>query len=531
MKILRANSLAIAAISILLAGSSLSNAEAADIKPPAPNADWLETTNYYRMASDLAPIKADPELMANAQAHAYYLANTPAEFFTGSYVSAHTENPASPAYSAAGAKSASNVTTGMFTYQSEAIDSWMIAPFHTMGFLRENLEKSGFGFAKGTADNYTHSTFEVLGLNNSIKQSKTILFPGNGSYIRLNKFTGENPDPREGCGSDWKNFSGLPIFASFINPIQKGNSGALTLPDNSVLSAASDICLVDQYTFKTSDSIYGPAGRSIIAGDNMIMLIPKNPLAPGKYGVSITQANGNITKWNFNVIGIPEATAINNNFAEDRIDWKASEPALDNPVVGYELVLTSTKDKQVSNYKANGIETYISTANIPDGTYWGCLKVNAAYTTSSCKLLYWIDIKHGWRVVNTQIKFGSNPRITFDQQPLRGKVGGTEPEVKVLIKTASGQVVREDTLPGSSREYDIKYLGDGKKYVACLYSVTQSASDCMQWNFNYTYTPPTPAKPTPAKIAGTVCSKLNSTKTVDGKKYRCTKSGSKLLWK
>ena len=119
---------------------------------------------------------------------------------------------------------------------------------------------------------------------------------------------------------------------------------------------------------------------------------------------------------------------------------------------------------------------------------------------------------------------------------MRGKAGGTEPEVKVLIKTANGEVVREDTLRGSSREYDIKYLGDGKKYVACIYSVTESVNDCTQWNFNYTYTPPAPAKPaptksTPAKIAGTVCSKLNSTKTFGGKKYRCIKSGSKLLWK
>ena len=155
----------------------------------------------------------------------------------------------------------------------------------------------------------------------------------------------------------------------------------------------------------------------------------------------------------------------------------------------------------------------------------------AAYTTSSCRSLYWININHGWRVVDSQMKFGSNPRITFDLQPMRGKAIGSKPEIKVLIKSANGSVVREDTLPGDSREYDIKYLGDGKKYSACIYSVTQSVSECQQWNFNYTYTPTSPTKPSGTKIEGTTCSKLNSFKTVDGKKYRCTKSGSRLLWR
>mgnify|MGYP006273622257 CR=1 FL=1 len=42
------------------------------------------------------------------------------------------------------------------------------------------------------------------------------------------------------------------------------------------------------------------------------------------------------------VIGAPVPKPINDNAANDQIEWKAPEPAVDNPVVNYELVLTST---------------------------------------------------------------------------------------------------------------------------------------------------------------------------------------------
>lgn len=87
----------------------------------------------------------------------------------------------------------------------------MQAPLHAIGLLRDNLKTTGYATAINDRTGQAHTGLDVInGLVGS--RRKIITFPGNGSMVRLYKFVGESPDPRESCGKDWEKFRGLPIL-------------------------------------------------------------------------------------------------------------------------------------------------------------------------------------------------------------------------------------------------------------------------------------------------------------------------------
>jgi hypothetical protein len=132
-----------------------------------------------------------------------------------------------------------------------------------------------------------------------VTRTKNILFPGANSEVYINDFTGESPEPRETCGSNYKSFTGLPIFASLLSTPTSDLSVELTTPSGKVLKNKSDVCIVTEINFKSSDPIYGAAGRGIIAADHLVLIIPKQPLAEGAYKVSITQSGLETIAWSF----------------------------------------------------------------------------------------------------------------------------------------------------------------------------------------------------------------------------------------
>lgn len=64
---------------------------------------WLAAVNAWWTASGRAPVTENAVWSSGIGVHLTYLARTPASDFTGAYASLHTENPASPYYTAAGA--------------------------------------------------------------------------------------------------------------------------------------------------------------------------------------------------------------------------------------------------------------------------------------------------------------------------------------------------------------------------------------------------------------------------------------------
>jgi hypothetical protein len=270
-----------------------------------PNVEnnWLATLNSYRQSSGVNPVKENLRYTLASQHHADYLAMTATDFQVGKYQNLHKENPESPYFSRDGATLGAGViawTTGKY---ASAVDNLMTAPFHAIGMLRENLVEVGFGTAIAGENAYSPKTrvtdiSVVSGLRYK-PRSKVILFPGPNSTTHLNSFSGENPEPREVCSKNYREFQGLPIFASLLHRPQKNLAVSLQLPNGKILIEGKDLCVVTENNFLSTDPIYGSAGKSIIRADHLVLIIPKSPLQEGKHRVDLVESGHPNMNWSF----------------------------------------------------------------------------------------------------------------------------------------------------------------------------------------------------------------------------------------
>jgi hypothetical protein len=293
-------------LAALLAGLGLSPGVAASAPVRAAehvvSGDWLGEVNYYRVATGLAPVGDERAWDQGIRSHLVYLAKTPASYLTGTYASLHTENPASPYYTAAGAKEAasSNLFYGEFGFTPrDFIDGWLSAPFHAVGILRPQLKLVAFAYSAGTGD----AGLDVIsGLDYAQSLPKTpVMFPGPGAPTNLSTFRGESPDPLQTCG--WEKLTeavGLPLVLLLPSPPLAGLTARLDRPGGVIeTNANGGLCVVDSHTFVPSDPIYGPTALDILKGDNAVFLVPRAPLTPGNYFVSVGQPGHPEISWEF----------------------------------------------------------------------------------------------------------------------------------------------------------------------------------------------------------------------------------------
>jgi hypothetical protein len=367
--------------------TGLSPVQGADFASPSdPSAGWLQTINYYRTASGLLPVTENAAFTKGVLNHATYLAKTNPALMSGRYESRHSENPASPYATISGVTTgAGDLTSNSIPTESEPIDAWMTAPFHAVGLLRENLRTSGFGQAFNVnSGNYEQGVSVLSGLVR-VPRTKNILFPGPNSKVRLNAFTGENPDPRESCGPDWQNYLGLPIWASLVATPPSMVFAALTTPSGAVLTSSADLCVVDKSNFKTSDSIYGPVGKSIIAADNLVMVIPKNPLGAGIYQVKLSMPDRPVIAWSFGVIApLPSQIVLNypTRRSPNIYSWQAVSGTADNIVLGYQVILTNSIGKPPQ--LINVTDTAFDASSLDPGDYSICVRARGSAGNSAC---------------------------------------------------------------------------------------------------------------------------------------------------
>ncbi len=176
--------------------------------------DWLTQINVYRAAAGLNTVTDQPSWTTGLQHHLTYLANTPPQYRTGQYQSAHTENPASPYYTSDGATEGgrSDLFQGAVGWNPvDFINGWLPAPFHAIGMLRSQLTQVAFASDPYTGD----AGLDVLGGLDSSRTAATapILFPGPGMTTDLTQFAGESPNPLESCGPQFSQQPGLPLIA------------------------------------------------------------------------------------------------------------------------------------------------------------------------------------------------------------------------------------------------------------------------------------------------------------------------------
>lgn len=288
-------------------------APAAEIATPTATAspDWLTEINAYRTASGLNPVTNQPSWEQGLRNHFAYLANTPKSFLTGEYANQHTENPQSPCYTADGALEGgrSNLSFGgVGPTPVKDIDGWLTAPLHAIGMLRPNLTQVAYASDPGTGN----AGLDVSGgLDSSIPARTTpVLFPGPDMTTNLTSYGGENPDIMESCAPGFSASPGLPLILLLPGVPSKDLAASVSGPDGSVQSTGNgQLCVVDEHTFRSSDTVYGPTGLQILQGDHAVFLVAKVPYAVGRSTVGVSQTGGAPFSWAFTVSPTGPVTA------------------------------------------------------------------------------------------------------------------------------------------------------------------------------------------------------------------------------
>jgi hypothetical protein len=262
---------------------------------------WLQEINYYRVGAGLKPVTDDRAWDRGIVNHLRYLAKTPARYRTGKYADEHLENPKSPYYTKSGALEASrsDLLQGAAGSLGD-IDVWLGAPFHAIGMLRSALTKVAF------AARYGYAGLDVIGgLGYAKPDPKAILFPGNHVTTNLTSFGGELPNPLQSCHftrAAHRKPVGLPLIALLPATPSRTLTAQLAWPGGHVEGTkASTLCMVDQYTYHSTDKIYGPTGKQILIFDHAVLLFPSGTLTSGSYRATIHDGTKASYTWTFKV--------------------------------------------------------------------------------------------------------------------------------------------------------------------------------------------------------------------------------------
>jgi len=234
----------------------------------------------------LQPVVEEPTWSDEARAHSCYMLQNGI---------GHDETPGLPGYTPGGdiAGNSGNVavSSSIEATARNHVELWMTGPFHAIGVLRHSLRTSGFGrCAESETPTPWHSggTLDVIrGIDSGATRPSTpIVFPGDGATVPLNRFITESPDPLAMCG--WTGSAGLPLIAMMPSDATTADS-TLTGPDGPI-----ETCTLHE------DNVSDATARSILDGDNAIVVMPREVLVDGVYTATVNSNGGNVT-WSFTV--------------------------------------------------------------------------------------------------------------------------------------------------------------------------------------------------------------------------------------
>ena len=444
------------------------------IAVPSKDAGWLETLNYYRLSSGVEPVTENPILSANAMKHSVYLAKSDPKYLTGIYENPHSENPESPYYTKEGANSGTNLTS--VARESDAIDSWMQAPLHAIGLLRDNLKSTGYATAIDDRNGRAHTGLDVInGLVGS--RIKVITFPGDGAIVRLNKFTGESPDPRESCGKDWEKFRGLPIFASLTTTPPRDITGKIVTPEGKTLLPGDDLCVVTQYSWVSTDRVIS-YGNQIMAGEKLVLLIARSPLSPGKHSVSISGTGISPLNWSFTVL--PPLPKVVHIFDVDKqmILWSPVTVSAPGLLAGYTVIARDRASNRSKEYKTNDVS--LSTLDWTAGEYWICVKVRSSSDESECDTFYLARVFEKLPTVNFYTD-SNIEEITWD--PIA--ISDPNRKISYVVKTWNRITNKITDFPANGQKFSTSSWDDGGYWI-CVQAIAPGAESSCSSYWGYT---------------------------------------------
>jgi uncharacterized protein YkwD len=300
---------------------------ATDGREPSTSAneqpEWLLQINEAREGAGLTPI-VDNKFLSDADArHARYLVKNHARFELGAKM--HDEDPSNPWYTSTGqvagrtgdviAPSHSELT------DDEAIEGWLLAPFHALPILDPTLREAGFGryceagwcaavlnFGRGSSWSLTntapvaqHQRFTESSISDATEPqesgllAKPIEYPSDGATVKHVRFRmREFPDPLSAC-PNYQMPTGSIILISFGRDFSPVISDASLTTDGKAL----ETCTVTADSYRNSDPTQLNAAQSGLKHYAAALIIPRAPLDAGKsYSVSVTSGEKTY-QWSF----------------------------------------------------------------------------------------------------------------------------------------------------------------------------------------------------------------------------------------
>lgn len=297
--------------------------------------DWLGIVNTYRQMSGLAPVAANPAWNDGVVNHSCYMLQNGIT---------HEESPGAPGYTSSGDLAGRNsniaVSSSVSATARNHLDLWMTGPFHAIGILRHNLSSSAFGLCSNASTPSWHSagTLDVLrGIDAGRARPATpIVFPGRNATVPLTRFITEFPNPMTYCG--WTGGAGLPLIAMMPGVVSSA-SATLTGPSGPISTCVLHRANTD-----------GTA-QSILAGENAVVVMPREELADGTYTATVNSNGGNVS-WSFNV---------------DHDAPLAPTPIPDIPIVDTEPTSDPARFQAVSPFREVDSRTGLGTVRLRAG--------------------------------------------------------------------------------------------------------------------------------------------------------------------
>jgi len=284
----------------------------ADVPESNSSADdlWLNPLNRYRESAGLKPVTVNPRFSRGDYLHSRYIVkNFGKQIAAGINLgpAMHFEDRSKPWYTPEGAAAgrAGDIDEAWNPHgtmaPSWALDNWMQSPFHRFPILNPHLHSVGYGYVCEAG-----VCIAALNLNGDVDPimappaplAAPIEYPPNGASIDLNSFDGEWPDPLTSCPG-YSLPTGYPIslqLGTLVIPAVAGYWLKRLAPRATNL----ETCVFDGSTYNNPDAGTQAMMRNQLINFGAIVMMPRMPLEPGSYSVSIT-TGGHEYSWSFSV--------------------------------------------------------------------------------------------------------------------------------------------------------------------------------------------------------------------------------------
>ncbi len=274
----------------------------------APEPLWLVHLNAYRAMVKLAPVSDEPSLSEGDLNHTRYLVENyagPISQGVNTGAGMHSEETGKPGFTAIGLQAAQNSDVAEWPGPTPprsstwALDDWMTGAFHRMNLLNPQLRQVAYGQSCGDFGVCT-AALNVLGgaerAEFSLPLATPIMFPPPGSTVGLGPLHGEWPDPISSCPG-YGTPAGLPITLQLGTRVEAHLDGYRLIRDGASPTNL-ETCGFDASNYNNPDATAQQRGRDILQAYGAAVVVPRLPLDPGSYMVSIT-VNGREYKWRF----------------------------------------------------------------------------------------------------------------------------------------------------------------------------------------------------------------------------------------